>query len=209
MRFLATVLALLAGIALSGCSGEGGGIGGLGGSRGPAKTVDVTRLPPMRVVAFTVEVPRSLKVSEANTYKPVADIVWREDPPGDRYAQVQKIVEEAVRRGISGMQGDLPVVLHVTVQKFHALTQITRYSFGGTHAIDLLISVTNARTGDVIIPPYLLVVRLEAYGGDKAIAAERAGLTQKVRITRHLAGLIRQELTGVPASPAAEPELAN
>ncbi len=209
MKALAGVAMFMVAVLLSACAAEGpgGNPGGIFGARQPARSVDVKALPAMRVVGFNVEVPGSLSVSEENSYKPVADIVWREDPPGDRHAQVRAIVEEAVRRGVDGLQGDLPVVLHVTVRQFHALTQRTRYTIGGTHAIDLLLSVTNARSGEVIIPPYLLRVRLEAYGGQKALAAEAVGLTQKVRIIRHLAGLIRQELTGVPAPPAREVEL--
>ena len=48
---------------------------------------------PVTVARVEVRVPRSLKVSEANRYLPAGDIVWREDPPGDRHAQVQAIVQ--------------------------------------------------------------------------------------------------------------------
>jgi len=177
--------------------------GGLNNRTGPAKTVDVSQLPSIRVVGVVVSVPETLSVSEANTYKPVADIVWREDPIGDRRAQVQAIIESAAKRASAGLQGNLPVVLHLEVRKFHALTQITRYSFGGNHSIDFLLSITSGQTGDEIVPPYFVSTDLRAFGGDQAIAAEHAGQTQKVRITQHLAGLIRQELTGKPAQTVA------
>ncbi len=203
MKLLKPVLAVLVALFLVGCSPEAGPLG----QKGTARPVDVTRLPSMRVVGLDITVPRSLVVSEADSYKPVADIVWRGDPYGDRYEQVKAIFEEGIGRGVRSLQGNLPVVVHVEVRKFHALTERTRYSIGGTHAIDFILSVTNGRTGEVIIPPYLVSTRLKGYGGAKALAAERIGLTQKVRITTHLAGLIRQELTGIPARPAPEPEL--
>ena len=39
------------------------------------------------VVAVDVSVPDKLTVSEEHTYEPKADIVWREDPIGDRHPQ--------------------------------------------------------------------------------------------------------------------------
>jgi len=203
VKHLKPVLAVLVTLFVVGCSSDAG----LFGQKGTTRPVDVTQLPSMRVVGLDIKVPRSLVVSEADSYKPAADIVWRGDPFGDRYAQVKAIFEEGIGRGVRSLQGNLPVVVHIEVRKFHALTERTRYSVGGTHAIDFLLSVTNGRTGEVIIPPYLVSTRLKGYGGDKALAAERIGLTQKVRITAHLAGLIRQELTGIPAQPAPEPEL--
>jgi hypothetical protein len=57
-----------------------------------------------------VSVPRSLSVSEAHGIKPRADIVWREDPPGDRYVQVEGIIcAHALTPTLSTMQGDVPV----------------------------------------------------------------------------------------------------
>ncbi len=170
---------------------------------GPQKTIDVTQLPSMRVVGMSVTVPETLSVSEANSYNPVADIVWREDPFGNRYQQVKLIMENAIRQGSSQMQGNLPIVLHVEVTRFHALTLRTRYSIGGEHEIDFLLTVTNGRTGDVVIPTYLISTSFAAFGGRQALAAERLGLTQKVRITEHISALIQQELTGVAASGLA------
>ena len=39
-----------------------------------------------------VTVPEHLKVSEANMYYPIADIVWRGEAPGDRHQQVAAVV---------------------------------------------------------------------------------------------------------------------
>ena len=41
-----------------------------------------------QVAEIRVNVPRTLKVSEANTFLPKADIVWRGEPRADRHAQV-------------------------------------------------------------------------------------------------------------------------
>ena len=49
-----------------------------------------------QVTEITVIVPETLSVSEANSIKPRADIVWREDPLGNRHAQVQAVVQEAM-----------------------------------------------------------------------------------------------------------------
>ncbi|MEE9388352.1 MAG: DUF6778 family protein [Paracoccaceae bacterium] len=181
---------------LTACSGN---VTGLFGSQfsGLKNAVDVSELPPMRVVGMVIEVPETLVVSEDNSYKPIADIVWREDPFGNRYSQVKTIIENAVASGVSTMSGALPVVLHIQVTRFHALTQRTRNSIGGVHEIHFLLTVTNKRTGEVMVPTYLVDSSLPGFGGTKAIEAERIGLTQKIRISAHLSSRILQELTGV------------
>jgi hypothetical protein len=163
--------------------------------------LEIVELPSMRVVGVTVLVPSTLSVSEENSIKPRADIVWRGDPFGDRYEQVHKIVDDGLSRGVAGIQGDIPVVVSAEITRFHALTERTRYSIGGVHEIEFNMTVTNSETGDVVIPTYLVKASFEGYGGKKAIEAERAGITQTVRITQHLAEVIKQELTGVPAVP--------
>ncbi len=45
------------------------------------------------IVGHTIDVPRTLLVSEADVYVPLGDIVWHGDPPGDRYAQVAKLFD--------------------------------------------------------------------------------------------------------------------
>ena len=56
-----------------------------------------------RLAEVRVSVPKTLVVSEAKTLLPRADIVWREDPMGDRHAQVGKIIQTAVLRGAGAM----------------------------------------------------------------------------------------------------------
>ena len=46
------------------------------------------------VTDVVVDVPAELTVSEANRFLPGSDIVWREDPMGDRKAQVKVIMEK-------------------------------------------------------------------------------------------------------------------
>lgn len=151
--------------------------------------------PLVNVVAVEVEVPRSLQVSEANRYLPRGDIVWREDPAGDRHAQVQAIVQAAMEQGAAALNGPVPVVLQVRVARFHALTEKARYTTGGVHSITFDLALTDPETGELLVPVRQVRADLDAYGGQKALQAEAAGQTQKVRITAHLAKVIRQELT--------------
>ncbi len=145
-----------------------------------------------RVVDVDVRVPRSLTVSEANTYAPDADIVWRGDPPGDRYKQVDAIITEAIRRGSAGLKGKRPVRIVATVRQFHALTEKARYGLNnaGVHNIIFTAQVVDARTGKPLTPVDTIKADLVAYSGDQALEAERKGLTQKVRITDHVARVI-------------------
>ena len=139
--------------------------------------------------------PRSLKVSEANSYIPRGDIVWREDPIGDRHAQVQKIVQDAMARGVTPLNGPVKADLHIQVDKFHALTEKARYTTGGVHAITFQMALKDAETGELLVPAKTVRADLDAFGGKQALQAEARGLTQKVRITNHLAEVIRQELS--------------
>lgn len=150
---------------------------------------------PVRVNSVTVVVPRSLKVSERNSYLPRGDIVWREDPIGDRHAQVQKIVQDAMVRGVSALNGPVSVDLEIVVSRFHALTEKARYTTGGVHAITFDVILKDPATGAQLTPPRTVRADLEEFGGQQAIIAMAQGQTQKVRITDHLAWVIQQELT--------------
>lgn len=142
-----------------------------------------------------VSVPRDLTVSEANLYYPVADIVWRGEPRGDRHAQVQAIVEEAMAKGTRRMHKGPAVVVDVTVRRFHALTEKTRYSFGGVHSIRFDLTVRDAETGRIIEGPRLVVGDVEGAGGKRAIEEEARGLTQRLVIVHNLAHTILRELS--------------
>ncbi len=149
----------------------------------------------IHVAQVNVTVPERLRVSEANRYYPTADIVWREDPIGDRHAQVATIVQDALTVGTQAFQGPRAVILDVEVTRFHALTEKARYTVGGVHNIIFNLVLRDAQTGLPMSEPHLVEVDLDAFGGQQAIDAEALGLTQKVRISNHLAEVIRQELT--------------
>ena len=150
------------------------------------------------VQAIRVNVPETLSVSEANSYYPGGDIVWREDPQGDRHAQVKTIFEDAMRLGVDAMgDGNVPVFLDVQVTRFHALTEKARYTVGGVHALQFKYVLRNPETGEAYGEPKFVKADFKAYGGAKAIAAERNGITQKFRITNHLAQVIKTELNSV------------
>ncbi|WP_299605890.1 DUF6778 family protein [uncultured Tateyamaria sp.] len=157
----------------------------------------VAPLTDVRVDSVTVRVPRALSVSEANRYLPKADIVWRGDAIGDRHAQVAAIFDTAMRRGTDPLSGTVPVALDVKVLRFHALSEKARYTVGGVHNINFELTLRNPKTGALLTEPRLVRADLDGFGGQQALQAEARGLTQKVRITNHLAEVIRQELTTV------------
>jgi len=159
-----------------------------------AGTLPLVR-PSYTVAQLNVTVPTTLQVSEANSYKPRADIVWRGDPMGNRYEQIETIFRDAMGAGVQGLEGDRPVRVDIQVTKFHALTERTRYSIGGTHDIHFAITVYDAESGIVIEPTRIVETELTGLGGRAAIAAEAQGQTQKVRISAHLQNLIVEELT--------------
>lgn len=150
----------------------------------PAGTSQSWRLADVRVT-----VPRSLSVSEAKTLLPDADIVWREDPMGDRHAQVATIIDTAVTRGAQGLRGKRPVYIDITVTRFHALTfeAETRGQNWGVHNIDFTARITDAATGEVLVPPSPIRAELPALAGKEMRQARQKGITQKSMITDHVA----------------------
>ena len=153
----------------------------------PKLSVDINKV--------LVDVPLSLKVSERNSYYPGVDIVWRGDPFGDRHAQVKAIFETAFNRAADEFVGEIPADLHVRVHRFHGLTERARYTTGGIHAITFSMQLYDARDGRALTEPRRVRADLEAFGGIVAVRAESRGLTQKKRITDHLAQVLRNELT--------------
>lgn len=153
------------------------------------------------VQGFQIIVPRTLKVSEANTFKPRADIVWHGDLPGDRYQQVGDILTAAATSATTGMTEGRPVTLELTLVKFHALTEKTRYTIGGEHELRFDLVVRDATTGAVLDGPRLIVADVHGAGGAQAIAEEAAGRTQKVVVTERLSQVLRRELSGPVSDP--------
>lgn len=145
-----------------------------------------------RLAEVRVSVPQSLTVSEAKTLLPNADIVWREDPMGDRRAQVGTIIQTAVMRGAQGLRGSRPVILDVTVTRFHALTFEAELSNSdwGVHNIDLTVQVLDASTGAVLLPTTAIRAETPAFSGAKMKELRRQGQTQKSIISNHVARTI-------------------
>lgn len=154
-----------------------------------------TFMPNAKINAITVSVPRSLSVSEKNSYIPRADIVWRGDQFGDRYAQVEAIVQKSANRLAAQLDGARPVNMHIEVTRFHGLSEKARYSFGGVHNINMIVTLTDPLTGAVLRGPSHVVTNLDAFGGDEAIEADKRGETQKVRVTNFLQQALYAELT--------------
>lgn len=146
-----------------------------------------------RVVDVAVSVPQSLTVSEEHTYEPDADIVWREDPIGDRHPQVAAIMKAAIARGASGLKGPRPVRIEATMSRFHALTfetEALNVAGIGVHNINFTIKVVDARTGAVLAGPTLIDAALPALTGAEMIKARVRGESQKSQISAHVAATI-------------------
>lgn len=156
--------------------------------------------PLYTVEAVDITVPHSLTVSEANTFLPLADIVWRGDPPGDRYQQVASILADGLRAGTIDMKQGRRVTVEVVLTRFHALTEKTRYTVGGNHAIHFDLTLRDSATGAVIDGPRRVVADVKASGGARAIAEEQQGRTQRVVIVERLSQVIQRELTTPPAT---------
>lgn len=147
------------------------------------------------VEAIRVTVPRSLTVSEANTIKPRADIVWRGEPLGDRHAQIAAIFNEAMATGTAAMQKGRKVDIEIEVTRFHALTERTRYTIGGVHEMSFVLTVRDVASGQVLDGPREVVADIKAAKGAAAIAEDQAGRTQRVVTVERLAEVIRRELS--------------
>ena len=159
-----------------------------------------------RIAAVSIRVPDSLRVSEANMFFPIADIVWRGEPRGDRHAQVQAIYAEAMGRATSGMTEGRAVLVDVEVTRFHCLTEKTRYTIGGTHTLHFILTLRDAATGTIIEGPRAIIADVKASGGSIAVAEEAQGLTQRVVVVNRLAEVLAYELTHhVPLPAPSQP----
>ena len=161
-----------------------------------------------RIGRVTFVSPEGLAVSEANLYYPVADIVWRGDPLGDRPAQVGAIFREAVKRARPHVQGSRTVDVEITLRRFHSVTEKTRYTVGGVHSIDFDLILRDPATGRAMGGVGRTIkADLDAYGGKRAMAADAQGLTMKERIIRHLQTVFTAELTHPDGFIAAQKAL--
>jgi hypothetical protein len=155
---------------------------------------------PYAVGDVSVAVPESLRVSEADVYYPIADVVWRGEPLGNRYVQVADIFEDAIQRGTSDLTRGQPVTAEIVVKRFHALTEKTRYSFGGVYSIKFDLTIRDAATGTILDGPREVISDIPAAGGLQALAEEARGRTQRVVIVEGLARNIREAFLAQPGA---------
>lgn len=212
MRELAASLALVAALSLSAC-GEGAMISRGAGVDGPSVAGFVKAAGGKRMVvvpvAYDVEkinvlVPHFLRVSEANSFVPRADIVWHGDTLGDRYAQVTALIAEAAANGTKAMTIGQQVEVDIEITRFHALTPKARYTTGGNFATHFLLTVRDLATGEILDGPRPVVADTWASGGQRAMEEEAAGITQKMVIEAKVARVLSHELSQklVPAEDA-------
>ena len=184
LRLLTRVIYVVALIAVAGCSGTFRTF--------YPESVPAAQSASWRLSSVNVSVPRNLKVSEAETLLPQADIVWREDPAGDRYAQVETIMRNAITAGARGLKGARPVTIDVTMTRFHAMTFVAETRApGGVHDIEFTLAVRDARTGEVLFGPEPVEASFPAMTGEQMARARLAGQSQKSQITAHVAQTIR------------------
>ncbi|MCX7890184.1 MAG: hypothetical protein N2422_10750 [Rhodobacteraceae bacterium] len=135
-----------------------------------------------------VDVPETLTVSEAKVIFPQADIVWREDEGTDRRAQVAAIIDASARRALAPLAGERPVVLDVTVERFHAMTFEAEHMLNdaGVHDILFTARVSDAATGATLFGPQRIEASLPAMAGTDMVQARQRGSSQKAQISAHL-----------------------
>lgn len=195
MNVVRTLLALALAVAVSGCATVGGGGSPIIATENPDLDGTVVLAPKYDVVEVNVTVPDTLRVSEANMFYPIADIVWRGEPRGDRYQQVKKIFEDGFGFGTSGMRSGPRVIVEAEVTRFHALTEKTRITVGGMHSIRFNLTLRDAETGAIIDGPRKVIADVRGAGGAAALEEDRQGRTQRVVIVERLAQVIRSELS--------------
>lgn len=154
------------------------------------------------VTVVEVDVPYSLSSSEANTIKPRSDIVWREDPYGDRHVQVDALMTAALEPAFANVTGTIPVIVAIEVTRFHAQTQRVRYSnIPSEQEIEFILTVRHAETGELLSGPTDVDLTFMALGGDDAVAADAQGVTQRLRISQRLASWVAEDFVGPTTAP--------
>ena len=190
------VSAVLIGLSVSGCA-----VTDIATRNAP---MDLSGLAPdaqvqMRsydVRGVNVIIPRDLSVSESNRFYPLGDIVWRGDPLGDRKQQIAEIFQTSVTAAGQATRGDTPVLVQITLHRFHSVSERARYTTGGVHNIRFEMAIVHADTGVVIESWDKVSGDLDALGGTAAIEAERNGQGQKVRVIANLTMLFADMLHG-------------
>ncbi len=152
-----------------------------------------TQIHNYDIRSVNVVVPDELQVSEANSYYPNADIVWRGEPFGDRHEQLRAMFQDAADSVAPMVHGSVPVNITLVLERFHGVTEKTRFSVGGYYSVHFIMTVTDAETGTVIEGPVRIEGSLAAPGGEAALELDRAGQTEKVRVSAYLRQLFYAE----------------
>jgi hypothetical protein len=146
------------------------------------------------IVDLRIDVPRTLTVSEANSIRPNADIVWRGDPLGDRYDQIDALMTSALAPVLRPRDGaSTPVIVTIELQQFHAVSELARYTIGGSHELVFTLTVTHAETGAILSGPRPVDLTYRVAGGQAALDEEAQGITQRARVIERLQGWARAE----------------
>ena len=152
-----------------------------------------------------VTVPGTLEVSESKSIFPKADIVWREDLPGDRRAQVADLLDTAATAGAKRLQGTRPVILRLTGSRFQALTLEAErvLSFSGVHDVEFTAELRDARSGALLAGPEHIEASIPAMSGEQMIRARIAGQSQRSQISAQVTKVIAGWL-GLGPDPRGE-----
>ena len=102
--------------------------------------------------------------------------------------------EQAIFTGAAQVSGNTDVIMSVRVNQFHAITQKARDVVGGRHNVQFDYVLLDAVTGQPVSEVNSINLKFKALGGRKALVAEMRGDTQKVRITRHVAAAVYEQL---------------
>ncbi|MFQ5438102.1 MAG: DUF6778 family protein, partial [Paracoccaceae bacterium] len=113
-----------------------------------------------------------------------------------RRVQVRDIIDLAASQAVLGLEGSHEVYIDIDLKRFHALSRKARATVGGWHNIRFDVTVRDGATNAPLAPHHEVAIRLKAYGGQRAIRAEMRGETQKVRIMREVASVLRTFLRG-------------
>ncbi|MGQ0611355.1 MAG: DUF6778 family protein [Paracoccaceae bacterium] len=140
------------------------------------------------VTGFEIVVPDTLKVSEADSLFPRADIVWRGDLPGDRHDQIAAIYADAATAVVGpSIEERSGLIMTIEVTRFHGLTERARFSFvGGNYSLRFDITLRDAATGAIVAGPRGVKADTKASGGIRALYEEMNGRTEKVVVTERL-----------------------
>jgi hypothetical protein len=180
-------LALIGALALAGCSASNDGK-----PFWSPKSAVPAHHTPYAIAHLTVTVPPQLVVSEAHMLYPMADIVWRGDKPGNRYAQVRALFEEAAREGniTKGRRADVAI----EVMRFHALTEMARYYTGGIYGVHFRLTITDPKTHELLEKPRVVKADLPQWGSNLAPEYDAQGITERMVAIKWIRETLQHQL---------------